>query len=80
MKMPEKCPSCEGNVLVTKLECIECGSQIEGKFITCPVCSLDPNHRELFDLFMAARGNLKEVQRVLGGILPNGPKPYNRHV
>ena len=70
MKMPEKCPSCGGGMLVTKLECIECGSQIEGKYLPCPVCSLDRNHRELFDLFMAARGNLKEVQRELGVSYP----------
>lgn len=70
MKMPEKCPSCGGGVLVTKLECVECGSQMEGKFLPCPVCTMEENHRELFDLFMAARGNLKEVQRVLGVSYP----------
>lgn len=55
---------------MTKLECVECGSQVEGRFIPCPVCTLSKEHRDLFDLFMASRGNLKEVQRVLGVSYP----------
>ena len=70
MKMPEKCPSCGGRLLVTHLECAECGSRVDGKFVPCPVCTLGEEHRELFDLFMSARGNLKEVQRVLGVSYP----------
>ncbi len=68
--MPDKCPSCGGKLLVTRLECAGCGSQMEGAYSPCPVCTLSSEHRELFDLFMAARGNLREVQRVLGVSYP----------
>jgi hypothetical protein len=65
MQMPNKCPSCGGKIIITRLECAECASTIEGKFTPCPVCTMDPEVRELFDLFMESRGNLKDVQRML---------------
>ena len=52
-------------MLVVRLECPSCGAEINGDFDLCPVCTLDPDTRELFDLYMEARGNTKEVQRRL---------------
>ena len=63
--------------MVTKLECIECSSNIEGRFTPCPVCTMNETHRELFDLFMASRGNLKEVQRLLGVSYPTARNRVN---
>ena len=65
MQIPAKCPSCSGRMTATNMECLECGTTLKGKFSPCPVCSLEPDMRELFDLFMHSRGNLKEVQRIL---------------
>ena len=64
-QIPTKCPSCGGNMIATKMECMECGTEMNGKFSPCPICALEPEMRELFDLFMHSRGNLKEVQRIL---------------
>nr|WP_281389047.1 DUF2089 domain-containing protein [Spirochaeta isovalerica] len=65
MNIPGKCPSCGGKMTAVKMECHDCGTVMDGRFSPCPVCSLDPEMRELFDLFMHSRGNLKEVQRIL---------------
>jgi hypothetical protein len=51
---------------VARLECLECGTEVTGEFELCPVCRLEGNSKRLFDLFISARGNLKQVQRELG--------------
>jgi hypothetical protein len=55
---------------VEKLGCDSCGTEVQGRYRPCPVCELDPAARSLFDLFLAARGNLKDVQRTLGVSYP----------
>ncbi len=68
--IPPCCPSCKGSLVVVKLECLECGTEVTGNFHLCPVCRLEGETRKLFDLFMQARGNLKQVQRDLGFSYP----------
>ncbi len=68
--MPPKCPSCGDKLIVVKLQCSSCDTEVNGEFDLCPVCSLEGDHRELFDLFLEARGNLKQVQRKLGVSYP----------
>ena len=67
---PPRCPSCSSRLRVTTLECPECAAQISGDFDGCPICALDGEARRIFDLFLAARGNLKQVQRELGVSYP----------
>jgi hypothetical protein len=64
--LPSSCPSCGGGLVVVRLECSECGTEVTGEFELCPVCRLDGDIKKLFDLFIRARGNLKQVQRELG--------------
>jgi hypothetical protein len=64
--IPSSCPSCGGSLIVVRLECSQCGTEVTGRFDLCPVCQLDGEIRKLFDLFINARGNLKHVQRILG--------------
>lgn len=61
--VPPRCPSCGGELVVVKLACPSCGSEITGEYELCPVCRLDAENRRVFDLFLKARGNLKDVQR-----------------
>ena len=56
--------------MVVKLQCASCGTEVNGEFDLCPVCTLEGENRVLFDMFMDARGNLKEVQRKLGVSYP----------
>ncbi len=43
---------------------------VDGRFEPCVVCRLDLELRALFEQFLDARGNLKEVQRALGVSYP----------
>lgn len=43
---------------------------VDGQFEPCGVCRLDHELRTLFEQFLDARGNLKEVQRTLGVSYP----------
>jgi len=55
---------------VVKLECPACEAEVSGSFESCPVCALTGEHRRVLDLFLAARGNLKLVQKALGVSYP----------
>jgi len=68
--IPPKCPGCGDRLIVVKLQCSSCGTEVNGEFDVCPVCTLEGKNSDLFDLFMEARGNLKEVQRKLGVSYP----------
>jgi hypothetical protein len=53
-----------------KLECPACEAEVSGNFEGCPVCALEGEHRRVLNLFLSARGNLKQVQRELGVSYP----------
>lgn len=63
--LPHHCPSCSTTMVIVKLQCPSCKTEVSGEFELCPVCTLDDKLRDLFDLFLKARGNLKDVQRKL---------------
>lgn len=60
------CPVCDNEFRVTKLTCRACGSSLEGDFELCKFCRLNPEQREFVEVFIASRGNIREVERVLG--------------
>ncbi len=68
--LPTRCPSCGEAMQVQRLRCTGCGTEVQGSYRPCRVCALDAEARELFDLFLDTRGNLKEVQRRLGVSYP----------
>jgi hypothetical protein len=76
--IPPQCPGCGGRLVVVRLVCSECGTEVNGEFDVCPVCRLDDANRKLFDLFMESRGNLKEVQRRLEVSYPTARQRIER--
>ncbi len=64
--IPSQCPSCRGDLRIVRLECEDCESVVEGAFAPSSVSRLGAEEREMFNRFMLARGNLKDVQRDLG--------------
>lgn len=63
---PTGCPACDSELLITRLSCTTCDTEITGSFAPCPFCSMAPEDRALLELFLDARGNLKAVERRLG--------------
>ena len=67
---PGDCPVCGGVLQPVRLGCAGCGTQIIGEFDACEFCALDDADLHLLRLFLAARGNLKEVEKHLGVSYP----------
>jgi hypothetical protein len=67
---PRDCPVCGGRLALTRLSCRECGTELSGSFKTCEFCSLPAEERELLRVFLASRGNMKELERHLGVSYP----------
>ena len=67
---PRDCPVCGERMHLTRLSCDGCGTELSGEFHACEFCSLRPEQRELLRVFLAARGNLKELERHLGVSYP----------
>lgn len=64
------CPVCEGEFHVTRLSCCECGSHLEGDFPLNRFARLTEAQQRFVEVFLAARGNIKEVERLLGVSYP----------
>ncbi|MBO1436915.1 DUF2089 domain-containing protein [Meiothermus sp. CFH 77666] len=66
--MPTQCPvpGCNGRLHVTGLVCSDCRSEVRGEFQPNEFALLPPEHLEFLRLYIKVRGNLKEVERILG--------------
>lgn len=65
-RMLTKCPNCGGELEATRLSCKSCETVILARYDLCPFCSLSPETQRFIELFVAKRGNLKEMERELG--------------
>ena len=65
MNIPNKCPSCDGKVVITELCCTECKTSIKGSFDLSEFSLLSREEEYFLRVFLAARGNIKEVERHL---------------
>ena len=63
---PNQCPSCAAQLMVTRLQCPKCGTEVSGAFSLGQLASLREPHASLIGLFLRTRGNLKEMERALG--------------
>ncbi|MBI4978478.1 MAG: DUF2089 domain-containing protein [Spirochaetes bacterium] len=64
--IPSKCPVCGGAYVVTQLQCDGCKSKLEGQFGTGKLSMLNGEQTAFAEVFLACRGNIKEVEKVLG--------------
>jgi hypothetical protein len=49
-----------------RYDCVRCGASLTGSFEGCRFCRLDGELLRIFEAFVRARGNLREVQREIG--------------
>jgi hypothetical protein len=69
-RAPRDCPVCGDQLAVTRLGCGSCGSELAGVFASCEFCALNDKDTELLRVFLASRGNLREVEKHLGVSYP----------
>lgn len=61
-----RCPVCNEKFTIVRLECPSCGTAMEGEFEMCKFCYLSKEQRDLIEIFIKCRGNIKEMEKELG--------------
>jgi hypothetical protein len=56
--------------MLSRLGCQSCGTELSGLFEPCEFCGLADEDRDLLRVFLASRGNMKELERHLGVSYP----------
>ncbi len=64
------CPVCNSTLVISRLTCTECGTAIEGTFGHGLFSDLTDEERRFVELFVVARGNIKEMEKRLGVSYP----------
>jgi hypothetical protein len=67
---PTSCPVCSSRLAVTRLTCPSCETELSGAFASCEFCVLTDEDRDVLRVFLASRGNMKELERHLGVSYP----------
>jgi hypothetical protein len=64
--MPTKCPSCQSPLAVTRMTCSSCATEVNGVFNLGRLAALAEPHASLLEMFLRVRGNVKDMERLLG--------------
>src|SRR5207302_3935515 len=67
---PRSCPVCGDTLALTRLSCPACETELSGNFESCEFCALGAEDREVLRVFLASRGNMKDLERHLGVSYP----------
>ena len=65
-KLFNQCPACGGQLIITECKCSACQLQMRGEFQSGQLSKLSDDELTFIKVFLTARGNLTEVERVLG--------------
>ena len=64
--MFNQCPACGGQLIITECQCTQCQLQMRGEFHLGQLSALSEDELPFIQVFLSARGNLSEVERILG--------------
>jgi hypothetical protein len=64
--MVTTCPVCSQQLTITRLQCSHCHTTIENEFQLSKLASLAKEQLQFVEVFLTCRGNIKEVEKVLG--------------
>jgi hypothetical protein len=65
-QMPGQCPVCHSALAVTRLQCSQCGTGIDGLFAIGRLQALTPEQVQFVETFIKNRGKIKDVENDLG--------------
>lgn len=65
-KLFNQCPACGGQLIITECRCNNCQLQMRGEFQLGQQSNLSDDEMAFIRVFLSARGNLSEVERILG--------------
>ena len=66
----DRCPACGGQIIITECQCNQCKLQMRGEFRPGRFLNLSDDEMTFIEVFLSARGNLSEVERILGVSYP----------
>lgn len=64
-KLLEHCPSCGGELEITRLSCTSCETVILGRYEATRFARLSPESLYFIEIFIKNRGNVKQMEREL---------------
>ncbi|HMR17787.1 MAG TPA: DUF2089 family protein [Sphingobacterium sp.] len=70
IKLPTKCPSCDQQLMVSKLVCDHCETEVLGKYGLPLLMQLDIEEQEFVLQFLMNSGSLKEMANQMGKSYP----------
>ena len=68
------CPICDSDLIVTKLKCKNCQTEISGEFQLSKFNYLSKEHLYYIEVFIKNRGNIKQIEKELGISYPTVKK------
>ncbi len=65
-RLRTNCPSCGSKMIVTELSCTNCETVVRGRYTGCTFCDLSDENLRFMEIYVACRGNLKQMERETG--------------
>lgn len=70
MKLPVQCPSCDARLVVSKLCCENCETEVMGKYDMPLFMQLSTEEQDFIIEFLLSSGSLKEMANKMGKSYP----------
>lgn len=70
LKLFEQCPACGGPLVITEIQCAHCQLTMQGEFKPGLFSTLSDDQLTFVRAFLRVRGNLSEMEKVLGVSYP----------
>lgn len=70
LKLFEQCPACGGPLVITEIQCANCHLKMQGEFKPGLFSTLSDDQLTFVRAFLRVRGNLSEMEKVLGVSYP----------
>ena len=68
--LPSQCPICGGEVLVTRINCRDCNTTIDGQFSSRTFSQLTPKQMDFVETFVRLEGKITHMEKELGYSYP----------
>ena len=63
--LPSQCPICQGEIVVTRINCRDCNSTIDGRFTSRTFSQLSPEQMDFVETFVRLEGKIKHMEKEL---------------